>query len=222
MNLRPSLQCVAEMAPVACSTGQACPPGRKAAFCLTASVFQTVCIVDRLKDAGFLNTDTSLLFVDKMDARDFAFFSAGTRTPEGVTGAMLSGVVGWLPDVHSFVFPGLGPVVAAGPISTALINAVADGIPGALVGIGIPAYEVWRYKAKIRQGGILVSVRVAGVAQAQFAEAIFKEEDARDIASYGEVPAPKRSDLSRRVARETLLPTPTSQQPTLVGSGGSI
>ena len=219
MNLRPSLRCVAEMAPVARSTGQACPPGRKAAFCLAASVFQTVCIVDRLKDAGFLNTETSLLFVDKMDARDFAFFSAGTKTPEGVTGAMLSGVAGWLPDVHSFVFPGLGPVVAAGPISTALISAVVGGIPGALVGVGIPEYEARRYEAKIKQGGILISVRVEGASQARVAENIFKEEDAQDIASSSEILASKRCSVSHQVISQL---SPTNLQPAFVASSESL
>lgn len=195
---------------------------KKAVFCVAASEFQAVCIVDRLKDADFLNTDTSLLFVDKTNERDFAYFSAGTKTPDGVTGAMLSGAVEWLSDVGALTFPGLGPVVAGGPISTSLKNSALGGIPGALIGMGIPEYEARRYEAKIKQGGILISVRVAGAADAQLAESIFKEEDAQEIASSTEVLAPKRSGLLRRTVSEPVLPTTTSLQPTLVGSGGAI
>jgi len=190
---------------------------RKAVFCVAASEFQTVCIVDRLKDTGFLNTDTSLLFVDKTDSRDFAHCSSGTKTPTEVTGAMLSGAVCWLPNVNSLVFPGLGPVVAAGPISNALINAVVGGIPGALVSIGIPEYEAGRYETKIKQGGILLSVRVASSAQAQIVETIFKEEDAHDIASSSEIFAGKKGGLLRQVMPESLLPA-SLPSVTLVGS----
>jgi hypothetical protein len=96
------------------------------------------------------------------------------------------------------------------------------GIPGALIGMGIPEYEAQRYEAKIKQGGILISVCVGGAVDAQLAENIFKEEDALDIASLTEVLAPKRNSALRRPAPEPLLPTPTSLQPTLVGAGGAI
>jgi len=195
---------------------------KKAVFCIAASEFQAVCIVDRLKDADFLNTDTSLLFVDKTNERDFAYFSAGTKTPDGVTGAMLSGAVGWLPDVGALTFPGLGPVVAAGPISTSLRNAAVGGIPGALIGMGIPEYEARRYEAKIKQGGILIAVRITGAADAQLAESIFKEEDAQEIASLSEVIAPKKGSWARPTASQPALPTSAGLQPTLVGSAASI
>jgi len=195
---------------------------KKAVFCIAASEFQAVCIVDRLKDADFLNTDTSLLFVDKTSERDFGYFSSGTKTPDGVTGAMLSGAMGWLSDVGALTFPGVGPVVTGGPVSTSLRNALIGGICGALIGMGIPEYEVNRYEAKIKHGGILIAVRVAGSTEAQLAENIFKEEDAQDIASSTEVFAPKKTGLSRRVASEIRSTNSTALKPALVGAGGSI
>lgn len=193
---------------------------KKAVFCIAASEFQAVCIFDRLKDAGFLNIETSLLFVDKTDARDFAYFSAGTKTAHGVTGAMLSGAIGWLPDVNSFVFPGLGPVVAAGPISIALINGGVGGISDALISIGIPGGESPRYEGKIKLGGILISVRVGTAVQAQLAETIFKEEDAHEIACSSEIFGSKKVPAPRQLVPENFLPT--GLQPAFVGSSASM
>lgn len=170
---------------------------KKAVFCIAASVFQAVCIVDRLKDEGFLSTDTSLLFSDKTKSFDIGDFPSGAKANEDITagavsGAMLTGPVSWLPAVGSFVFPGVGLVVAAGPIWPALGREGAI-FSEALIEMGIPAYEASRYEAKIKQGGILISIRVKAAGEAQHAERIFTEEGASEIASSSEVVASKRA-----------------------------
>jgi len=181
--------------------------------------------VDRLKDAGFLNTDTSLLFADRTDARDAARFSGGTPAHAGAgIGTILSGAMGWLTRVDAPAIPGVGPVVAAGPISTVLSDVIAGGgvgaISRALIDMGIPEYEARRYEAKIKQSGILVSVRTMGAEEAQLAEEIFKEEDAQDIACSSEIIASQKAAGSRQVmARST---SSTSPQPARAASGGSI
>src|SRR5690606_32606168 len=59
--------------------------------------------------------------------------------------------------------PGVGPVVAAGPIAAGLmgtgIGAAAGGVLGALVGWGIPEEEAHYYAEGVRRGSNLVAVK---------------------------------------------------------------
>ena len=65
------------------------------------------------------------------------------------------------------MLPGLGLVVAAGPISAALLAAVEGGVggiavgslAGALIGWGIPKDRALKYEKHVKGGKILVAVR---------------------------------------------------------------
>src|SRR5271169_3499653 len=102
--------------------------------------------VAALRQAGFRNTDISALFPDNVGTKDFAC-EKNTKAPEGATagassGAVVGGVLGWLAGIGLLAIPGIGPLLAAGPILAALAGVgaggVAGGIVGALVGFGIP------------------------------------------------------------------------------------
>src|SRR6476660_9462487 len=125
--------------------------------------------VDSLKIDGFRNTDISVLLPQNEGTKDFAH-EKQTKAPEGAatgagTGAVLGGTLGWLTGIGALAIPGLGPLIAAGPIMAALagmgVGGAIGGITGALVGMGIPEYEAKRYEGVIRKGGILLSVHCA-------------------------------------------------------------
>src|SRR3982751_935132 len=122
--------------------------------------------VDHLRAAGFRGTDVSALFPDNAGTKDFAH-EKNTKAPEGATtgaasGAMVGGVLGWLAGIGALAIPGIGPLLAAGPIVAALAGAgavgITGGIVGALAGLGIPEYEAKRYEGRVKHGGILLSV----------------------------------------------------------------
>src|SRR5882724_3868996 len=76
--------------------------------------------VDALRRAGFRNTDISALFPDNAGTKDFAH-EKNTKAPEGASvgaasGAVLGGVLGWLVGIGALAVPGIGPLIAAGPI----------------------------------------------------------------------------------------------------------
>src|SRR4249919_2722471 len=120
--------------------------------------------VETLKDAGFRNTNISMLFPANVGSKDFAHVK-GTKAPEGATtgagtGAVIGGALGWLAGIGALAIPGVGPFIAAGPIMAALAGAgvggAVGGISGALIGLGIPEYEAKRYEASVKKGGILL------------------------------------------------------------------
>ena len=78
-------------------------------------------------------------------------------------GAVLGGLGGFLVGLALLPIPGIGPVVAAGPITATLLGAVggavAGGIVGALTDMGVPETHAPIYAEGVRRGGTLVIVK---------------------------------------------------------------
>src|SRR5207248_4456316 len=110
-----------------------------------------------------------------------------------VSGGIAGGVLGWLTGIGALAIPGLGPLIAAGPIVAALAGAGAlgtvGGIIGALAGMGIPEYEAKRYEGRIREGGILLSVHSDDSNWTTKAKDILQRSGAQDVSSASEAKA---------------------------------
>jgi hypothetical protein len=150
--------------------------------------------VDRLLAEGFSNQDVSVLMSDNSGSKDFAT-EKNTKAPEGTTtgvgvGGAVGGTLGLLAGIGALAIPGVGPLIAAGPIMAGLaglgIGGAVGGLVGALVGMGIPEYEAKRYEGRIKDGGILLSVHCNTSEEISKAKDILKETGAEDIASSGE------------------------------------
>jgi hypothetical protein len=177
--------------------------------------------VDELKAAGYRNTDISVLFPQNTGTKDFAH-EKNTKAPEGATtgagtGAVVGGTLGWLAGIGALAIPGLGPLVAAGPIVAALAGAGAGGavggLVGALVGMGIPEYEAKRYEGRVKSGGILLSVHCDDSEWTGKAKKILEETGAEDVSSTGEA----KADFSESDRPMPRADAPTREQ-TIVGS----
>lgn len=153
--------------------------------------------VDTLKNAGYRNTDISVLFPDNQGTKDFAV-EKETKAPEGattggLTGGVIGGTLGWLAGIGALAIPGVGPFIAAGPIMGMLggigVGGVVGGLTGALVGMGIPEYEAKRYEGRIKKGGILLSVHCDSSDWVKRAKTILEQTGAEDISSTGEASA---------------------------------
>ncbi len=153
--------------------------------------------VDQLRNAGFRNTDISVLFPENQGTKDFAH-EKNTKAPEGattggVTGGVIGGTLGWLAGIGALAIPGLGPFIAAGPIMGLLggvgVGGAIGGIAGALIGMGIPEYEAKRFEGRIREGGILLSVHADNSDWSRRAKQIMEQTGAHDIGSAGEAGA---------------------------------
>lgn len=132
-------------------------------------------VVQELIDSGFSRDNISLITHDK-EAGDDQSRSVGARNEvaEGAkfgtqSGAIMGGMAGLLVGLSALAIPGIGPLVAAGPIVTALgstalgagIGATAGSIIGALVGLGVPEDHAHSYAEGVRRGGSLVTVEAS-------------------------------------------------------------
>jgi hypothetical protein len=181
--------------------------------------------VDRLMAAGFSNNDISVLLPDNTSSREFAH-EKNTKAPEGAatgvaTGGVVGGTLGLLAGIGALAIPGVGPLIAAGPIMGALaglgVGGAVGGLIGAVVGMGIPEYEAKRYEGRIKEGGILLSVHCDTSDEISRAKEILKQTGAEDIASSGEsthgVDKESIKDAKRTVEyrEETVVVEPTSR-----------
>ncbi|HEY2842477.1 MAG TPA: DUF3341 domain-containing protein, partial [Bryobacteraceae bacterium] len=157
-------------------------------------------------DGGFTSDDISVLLPDNKSSRDFAH-EKGTKAPEGTTagvtaGGAIGGTLGLLAGIGALAIPGIGPLIAAGPIMAALaglgVGGAVGGLIGALVGMGIPEYEAKRYEGHVKAGGVLLSVHCGTPGQITRAKEILKETGAEDISTTGEASAEKLTGASSR------------------------
>jgi len=92
------------------------------------------------------------------------------------SGAGVGVVEGLLLGVAAMLIPGIGPIVAVGPLAAALAGAVTGGVTGAVVGGVVGALEsagvdhdtAQYYHDRLREGGVLLAVRT----QADRADAV--------------------------------------------------
>ena len=165
-----------------------------AAFGIFHSAAQAERAVDTLVQAGFSNSDISVLMPDQQSSKEFAH-EKNTKAPEGVTtgvtsGGAIGGTLGLLAGIGALAIPGVGPFIAAGPIMGALAGAgvggAVGGLVGALVGMGIPEYEAKRYEGRVKDGGVLLSVHCDSSEEVGRAKSILEQVGAQDVASAGE------------------------------------
>jgi hypothetical protein len=125
-----------------------------------------------------------------------------TKAPEGTTtgvttGGVIGGTLGLLAGIGALAIPGVGPLIAAGPIMATLagvgVGGTVGGFVGALVGMGIPEYEAKRYEGDVKGGGTLLSVHCDIADQIDAAKAALKETGARDISSSSEAGSNNKS-----------------------------
>jgi uncharacterized membrane protein len=109
------------------------------------------------EDMGYVAHDGSGRLAQRLQTQD----SPGSRS---ATGATVGGVSGAILGVAALAVPGIGPVIAAGPLAMALagagVGAATGGVLGALADIGVPETDAKNWAQKVEQGGSLVTVRV--------------------------------------------------------------
>lgn len=158
-------------------------------------VFETeraaIAAIEDLKALGYAPDDISVISRKKDDA-DFIEEATQTKAPEGVAagaaaGGVLGGVTGLLAGLGALAIPGIGPLLAAGPIAATLagaaIGASAGSVVGGLVGLGIPEDQAQLYNDYIEDNKFLVIVE-SDPAQSHRVFEIFRSYGSLNSDSY--------------------------------------
>lgn len=126
--------------------------------------------VDELRKDGFAARQISIFAPDVREAEGFAD-EVGVKVLEasgvGVTaGGLLGGVAGWIIGLSALAIPGVGLVVAAGPVAGAIVGALGGalggGFIGMMVGLGLPKHAAEEYERELKSGRTLVFVHPDG------------------------------------------------------------
>ena len=162
---------------------------------------------EALVNAGFAAGDISVLLPENLGTREIGT-EKNTKAPEGATtgagtGAVLGGALGLLAGIGALAIPGVGPLIAAGPIMATLagmgVGGTVGGLTGALIGLGIPEFEAKRYEGIIQKGGILLSVHCSTSEEVTRSKQILKGTGGEDVSSTGEASVEK-ADRARGTA----------------------
>ncbi|MBF7081808.1 hypothetical protein IT084_02290 [Desulfallas sp. Bu1-1] len=118
--------------------------------------------VGELRGKGF-DRDISVVARDEGERQKNQFTTMGTdNVADGTaTGGVIGGLAGLAVGAGALAIPGIGPLIAAGPIAGLLSGAATGGIAGGLIDWGIPQERGKFYEEKVKQGNILVSVRTS-------------------------------------------------------------
>lgn len=141
--------------------------------------------ISDLRGKGF-DRDISLLAKDEKIGKDDANkyntnFTGGDPVMDGIsTGGTIGGLLGLAAGAGALAIPGIGPLVAAGPIAGLLSGAATGGIAGGLADFGIPEERGRFYEDRIKQGDILVTVRCDDK-KAEEASRVLSQNGGKDV-----------------------------------------
>ena len=152
--------------------------------------------VDKLYTHGFRPEDISILMAHTEGTKDIGV-EKNSKAPEGTaagagSGAVVGGALGFLIGIGVVTIPGLGAVVAAGPLMALLsgvgVGGAVGGLAGAAIGAGIPEYEAKRYEGLVTNGRVLLSVHADDGEWADRAKDVLEKTGAEHISSTSQAP----------------------------------
>ncbi|GGO01478.1 general stress protein [Saccharibacillus kuerlensis] len=144
-----------------------------------------------LQDAGYNRDDISVVAKETQESEEIRN-ETGTKAPEGMTtgaltGGALGGAAGVIASLGALAIPGIGPLLAAGPIAAGLagatVGAGVGGLTGGLIGLGIPEKEAKYYDERVQNGDVLVMVDADEAMRSQIYE-IFERNGANNTSYF--------------------------------------
>ncbi len=149
--------------------------------------------VKALRNKGFKDNEISILAKDSQkrtdrgksgDMETGSDFGTDSIADGTSWGGALGGVAGLLAGVGALAIPGIGPIVAAGPLAGVLSGAVTGGVAGGLIDLGIPEERGRQYEENLKKGGILAVIETSDD-KVNDASSILRQNGAKDVESHG-------------------------------------
>lgn len=134
-----------------------------------------------LRDQGFTEDEISLVAKgdQKAESADGAM-DMETAADGAAWGGIAGGAAGLLAAVGAITIPGIGPIVAAGPLAAALTGAAGGGLAGGLLDMGIPEDRGQFYEDEVKRGRVLATVDTEADMAEKAAE-IMRRNGASDV-----------------------------------------
>jgi hypothetical protein len=164
--------------------------------------------VSALQQAGFTYDHLSVVTGDsRLDAGDTPNLDPVlTRGSfDASTGAAVGGFAGFVGGLLALAIPGIGPILAAGPLAAGIMGAAAGAAAGGLIGglkeHGVPEDDAHRLVEAVRAGRTMVAVHVP-TDRAEKAADILDDNGAVDT-----------TDVAGDATGATGVPTPVAAGP---------
>ncbi|KAF0195612.1 MAG: hypothetical protein FD169_1290 [Bacillota bacterium] len=162
--------------------------------------------VGSLRENGFRDQEISIVAKDDGKRRQGNQTGGGTQSNQGgrgqgsrggltqgmqndsisdglASGAAWGGLAGLALGAGALAIPGLGPIVAAGPIAAALTGAATGGLAGGLIDWGIPEESGRQLQEEVRRGNILALLQCSED-KVDRAANILRENGAKNVDSH--------------------------------------
>lgn len=139
--------------------------------------------IEALKDEGYDEQEISLVARNEENGGNGTMNMGQNIAGGTATGGALGGLAGILAGIGALAIPGIGPIVAAGPIAAGLSGAVVGGITGGLVDMGIPEERGQYYEDRVREGDLLVAL-AAPEEEVDRAAQVLRDYGADDVESH--------------------------------------
>jgi hypothetical protein len=143
-------------------------------------------VVEDLLHSGFRREEVSLIANRELAPHIQPLENIGGSGPavDAAGSAAIGGLAGFVAGIAALAIPGIGPIIAAGPLAAGLIGATvgaaAGGIAGALKNHGVSEEEAEVYSEAVRRGSTLVAVNTTDD-KAHHATEILNRHGAIDI-----------------------------------------
>ena len=143
-------------------------------------------LIQELADGGIEKERISVI----KESPELRGEEAKSRSLTGAeVGAIIGGLSGLTAGAILFFVPGIGPLLALGPIASALggagFGAITGGLYGAFADLGIEADDYRIYEDAIRHGGTLLAVQIDKKMEG-FVKEMFERHGAMDLATRSE------------------------------------
>lgn len=143
--------------------------------------------VSELRDRGF-DKEISILAKDKeftpgKDENTVMFGGGDSVTDGATTGGVIGGIAGLAIGAGALAIPGIGPIIAAGPIAGLLSGAATGGVAGGLADWGIPEERGKYYEGKMKEGNIICTVQSSDD-KIDAAADILRKNGAQDVETH--------------------------------------
>ena len=174
--------------------------------------------VPYLVNIGIPRENISVVANDtKGELTNFEPTEESTATITGLSsGAAIGGFGGLLLGLGALAIPGVGPIIAAGPLAATLagatLGAATGGLIGAFTDLGISEEDAQVYVESVRRGGTVLTVTISDEMEAKASE-ILRRHQAVDITEGGAQWRQEGWTNGYTSPRSSSTPEPTERQP---------